>query len=381
MSDYFIPALGLVCMALQPIVAPLVTDLLTTLFAFVSQLFGIYQETLSGDDDDAAMRAAMRRLSATAWGTTRRTEAGKVLLGPGLFVCRQRRIVGWISKPQDKYSGLAMTVVCSDAARKALTAPDDDGESETPIGGDTPKLEGKDVTCYSAFHGSMQFTEEAIAAPTLRIAAQERIAAAIISEIDVGVCALVTGPPGSGKSVVASLVAAMLSGAGREPTIIRGYTPLSNSGSIHRIVDRFRPCKQSPLILCLDEFDSMVARVMDDRRAAVPAPEKRAAPEVSDKASLCGYLDRLARRKHFALIATCNSDLAWWTAQGYDFAIRPGRFAIKESLESMSPTEVAEILSSDVGSAVSVGELAEAFKRSHGDMQRVRAALALARPA
>lgn len=394
MTDYLLPSLGLLCMALQPIVAPLLTASAAVLFSCALQLAGFRWETLTADDDDAAMRAAMQRLSQTAWSMTRRAEAGKSPPGPGLFFSRAHRVVGWLSATEGRERGLVMTLLCTDAARRALTAPDaeDDAAATTAP---PSELEGKDVACYSSFYGGMHFVDQKLAEPPLRIPAQERIANIVVAEIDVGLCILICGPPGTGKSAVAALAASMLSKAGREPTIVRGYSPLSNAGSLYRILDSYRPCRKAPLILCLDEFDLMAEKALSGRQTALP--EKRAAPEITDKATLCGYLDRIAQRKHFALIATCNSDIAWWKDPARSFIVRKGRFAHLETLGRPSLGDISSAIAHSaahygiaendelqydnlmavIGSQVTltVGDVADALKRSRGNAQRALRAL------
>jgi len=371
-------------MAFQPLLTPLVTAAASIAASAVLQWMGIYWETLTDDADDAAMRALQQRLASSAWCMTRRASAGKSVPGYGLFLNWTPLAAGWIAGNEERNS-TTVTLVCTRNARTALLKEDEDQPTVTP----TVKLEGRCVASYSSYYGGMQFVEQPLLALPMRCSAQDRIARILSEEIDVGVCMLVCGSPGSGKSAVATIAATMLSATGRKPVVVRGYSPLSNTGSIYKIMNSYKPSREAPLIVCLDEFDIAVEKVLSGGKTTLP--EKRAAPEIIDKSTLSGYFDKLATYNYFAVVATSNRPVSWWKEPERAFAVRPGRFSFIETLEQPASEEVRALVGSGAAhygiktlgtfedmtfGKTSLGDLAEILKRSHGDAARVHLALA-----
>lgn len=214
--------------------------------------------------------------------------------------------------------------------------------------------------------------------------AQKHIAAEIVAEIDTGLCALIYGPPGTGKTMVATHVAAMLSAAGRAPVVVRGWSPSNLGDSVYEIFNKHTPTRDTPVIICLEEFDSQVAAIL----AGEVKRTEQFVVEATDKASLCGILDRLSNTPFLAVLATSNAGLAWWSAPEREFVTRPGRFAIRVELAALGASEAAAAFESGLrhynlsgatpnfrGQTIKIAQLAEAFKRARGDVGRVYAAL------
>jgi len=65
--------------------------------------------------------------------------------------------------------------------------------------------------------------------------------------------AMISGSPGSGKSVIGILLAKELNGS-----LCKTYSPITPGDSIENIYNTVSPTKQNPLIILLDEFDVII---------------------------------------------------------------------------------------------------------------------------
>jgi hypothetical protein len=375
-------------MVVGPMLTPFVAAGVGAAGSYILQALGIHYELLSTTIDKPQVDIAVKRLSVAGWGQSRSVRESGPLISSGLFVSREYRAIGWLSEVNTaSHRGgsdreLSMHLLCSDVMRQRLTAPEA-APVNTETGATVAKLLGKDVTCYKHSWRVEYFTRELQQAPVLQVRTQTLIASAIIAEIEFGVCALIHGPPGTGKSAVASCVAATLSAAGRAPVIVRGYSPGVSGMAFYDIISRFPPTHKAPMILCFEEFDCLVDTILSEH-----AQEPKGDPaETTNKANLSSYLDRLATIPHLAVIATGNASLDWWDAPERAFVTRPGRFMLRMALEPLSAADTATVFESGLRCYKLAGEvprfvtpytaaqLAEAFKRAHGDVRRVYAAL------
>lgn len=129
--------------------------------------------------------------------------------------------------------------------------------------------------------------------------------------------ALITGPPGTGKSCVADLVATRLKQPGCEPVIVKGYNFGMQGCTLSDII--WTPTESNPVILLVDEYDASVLRAESGSEAG------EASSLAKNRSTLLSALDRLSRTSYLILIATTNQEPAWFAGPHQAYA-RAGRF-------------------------------------------------------
>lgn len=381
------PVYAMLALALAPMATQYMMTAITTmawiLCITVVRMLGLHYEVLTEQGEESITKTVISRASAASWSMTTRAAHRDVRIGAGLFISRKYQTIGWLDLTYDSNSGSdhKVYVLSTQTGWTAITCPEDE-EAEPAVAGAEPvaKPEGRIVIYYG--YGSSY--ERSLRAPLpLHIDSQMRVVQDICEEVTHGVCALLCGPAGTGKTAVAESVALTLSARGKAPVIIRGFNPTRPNVLLYDIIQNHTPRANAPLILCLDEFDIIVDAILGERIQR----HKHYATEVIDKASLSSFLDRLASIPHLTVIATSNQPRAWWDEPAHEFVSRRGRFDMRYTLDPITgPEATAAFLSGahhygmDIEAPefiepITAAQLGNAFRRARGDVARLYQAL------
>ena len=135
---------------------------------------------------------------------------------------------------------------------------------------------------------------------------------------------LLSGKPGVGKSTIAILVAQMLNGI-----LCACFRPTESGTSLQEILN-YRDSSHAgkTLVLLVDEFDTIVRNVHAEKLKA----STKHITEVTDKASLNGFMDRIATVQNLIVILTTN-----WTVDQFNVLdpsyVRDGRTTLRVAME------------------------------------------------
>lgn len=128
---------------------------------------------------------------------------------------------------------------------------------------------------------------------------------------------LLTGPPGSGKSTVAALVALRLRGA-----LCADHRPTETGDELAHLRTQANPDRVAPLVVLMDEWDATIRRVYSPDGEPFRFRDMR--PQICDKSSYSAYMDRLESATNCVFIFTANSSPR--ELQALDTScVRPGR--------------------------------------------------------
>jgi hypothetical protein len=197
-------------------------------------------------------------------------------------------------------------MVATEASFEALTKDlnDDDEEDESPLlkncgNPDTPQ---KTIPIWGR-HGSFQnpwLRKREIPAEEVARGQQEEVITKIVEHYKKKrhTVAYIHGPPGTGKSMIGTLLAERLNGS-----ICNTLKPWQPNDTFDMLYSEVEPTKNKPVILIFDEVDAALLKI----HAGIP-PHPKYPTMVLDKEGWNGMLDEVQRNMYpnFILLMTSN---------------------------------------------------------------------------
>jgi hypothetical protein len=156
---------------------------------------------------------------------------------------------------------------------------------------------------------------------------QEKILKQIKSIYDKNLKAVIvlSGEPGTGKSVIAQLLALQL-----DTSLCKHWNPTDPGDDLNSIYQKVNPTKEKPLIVLLDEFDCIISKFSKGFQL-----NKYIATQVKDKTSWNSLLDEIDNGffPYLILLLTTNRKLEWFDIVDPSL-IRKGRTDLKIKVET-----------------------------------------------
>lgn len=140
---------------------------------------------------------------------------------------------------------------------------------------------------------------------------------------------LFTGPPGTGKSSIALLLATTLRKTHNEVTFVDTFCPTDPGDSFDNMYNKVCPTKENPLVVVLEEVDNIVVRLRPDSLNKIEQ-HKYVNVLIRDKATWNSFFDAFdqGRYRHVYLVMTSNKSIDWFNSEDSSF-IRDGRVNVK----------------------------------------------------
>ena len=122
------------------------------------------------------------------------------------------------------------------------------------------------------------------------------------------VSAIIKGPTRTGKSTTARYLAEQMKTRKYFPIVVTGFNPTIPGLVLSLLNSEFDRTEQSPMILVLDEYDSLIkaAATGDTSKDIKSAEKERPMSYAHNKATILSFLDRLAALPYIIIIATTN---------------------------------------------------------------------------
>ena len=219
----------------------------------------------------------------------------------------------------------------------SLTSVTEDSGKKTSDVKTTPSVV-KVIVNEFTWRGCNAFCEESRLVPKridpTMISKQDKIAEEIVSDYkermklndwpEGNSVVLLSGKPGVGKSTIAILVAQMLNGV-----LCACFRPTESGTSLQEILN-YRDSSHAgkTLVLLVDEFDTIVRNVHAEKLKA----STKHITEVTDKASLNGFMDRIATVQNLIVILTTNWTVDQFNALDTSY-VRKGRTTLRVTME------------------------------------------------
>lgn len=146
--------------------------------------------------------------------------------------------------------------------------------------------------------------------------------------------ALLTGPPGAGKSKVAAILAARLRGS-----VCADHRPTETGDELAHLRTMANPSREAPLVVLMDEWDATVRRIYGP--GGEPFRYRDMRPQVCDKASYSAYMDRLEGAANCIFVFTSNLDRAALEAIEPS-CVRPGRINLQIAMRDIEGVAVRQ---------------------------------------
>ncbi len=137
--------------------------------------------------------------------------------------------------------------------------------------------------------------------------------------------AMLYGETGSGKSTVGLILANILSQEGKNVNIVDSYDPTTPGETFIKIYNKIEPDDQSPLIIILEEFDTIITRITN---GIVEHPKMTR--NIHNKTTWNSFFDRFGKGvyKNIYFLLTTNKMPEWFDGEDPSYT-RKGRFDIK----------------------------------------------------
>lgn len=133
--------------------------------------------------------------------------------------------------------------------------------------------------------------------------------------------ALISGPPGTGKSSIPILLAKHLMENGKEVSLIDTFNPTDPGDSFDKLYNRIEPTKDKPLIVVLEEVDVIIRQLKEK------IPKHKNSPIlISDKSGWNSFFDNFGknRYRYVYFVMTSNMMLDWFNSEDPSY-FRKGR--------------------------------------------------------
>jgi hypothetical protein len=143
--------------------------------------------------------------------------------------------------------------------------------------------------------------------------------------------ALITGPPGKGKSMLSLLLCKMHLAKSPESkiTLCDTWDPTNSGQPFSYLYARAHPTAENPLVVALDEVDDIVTRVHNDNGLGYSDGSM-----LKRKPDWTRFFDRFDRKlfPHTVLLMTSNKPLSWFDNLDPAY-MREGRVNLKIQME------------------------------------------------
>jgi hypothetical protein len=147
------------------------------------------------------------------------------------------------------------------------------------------------------------------------------------------VVAFISGPAGTGKSSIASVVIGLLNKTNRYESInyCNTFNPTNIADNISGLLNSLK-LPSNPLIINIDEIDIILSNV----HKGIPDNNTGGRRLISDKLSWNVFMDKYATRAHLILLLTSNKSLKEIALDCDESYLRSGRVHLTFEMPSMS---------------------------------------------
>lgn len=378
-----------------------IQSLFRTLFVCFIYVLGVREYRLSSILDEPLVKHIHWKLVESAWFPITSISHGKLGGGQGFFFHWSRDPItrkinwgwGWVVRRVGGSSSRPNVVISiimwgPKYSLKILLRDKKVTKKEPPM---------QNVSvCHSSNNQKLEFIVLKVRAPTVEYSSQTSIVDEIVKSYKYALehysvipnyAALIIGPPGTGKSCCGRLIASRL-----KCNLVLGFNPTTPGHRLLYIIDRFKPNRDKPLVILIEEFDKILNSIMDGSFNSVGIDTKI---PVSNKSELSEMLDLINDTPYLICILTSNALSEFWKKDDLLFATRPGRVGSIHLLPRCGKEEAIELVAKyverhaledkinedDVNALVNalndsdalptIAQIEQAFKNCIGDFQKV----------
>lgn len=135
---------------------------------------------------------------------------------------------------------------------------------------------------------------------------------------------LISGPVGTGKSMVGRILADRLSAA-----LCDDFNPTEPGVNLYHLIQEIEPSQERPLVIVMDEVDQLIEAFMQNRIE----DHRYMTTEVRDVQTWNQFMDHIHDIHHVIVILTSNVSKDWFKRK-HESLIRPGRVHACFTLEA-----------------------------------------------